>query len=95
MQLATTIQNVRRLQSRSIATERGGKSLDKNESDWQQRSNAFPADKSDEYMKFPMVTAKDLRGRKARPRKVRMLMRDFIEGWSLALLFQSVSLGTR
>ena len=89
MQLATTIQNVRRLQSRSIATERGGKSLSKNESDWQQRSNAFPADKSDEYMKFPMVTAKDLRGRKARPRKVRMLMRDFIEGWSPGFLSQS------
>jgi hypothetical protein len=27
-----------------------------------------------------MLTAMDLRGRKERPRRVKMLMRDFIEG---------------
>ncbi len=63
-----------------------GKNISKNESDWQQRSNAFTKDKSEEYMKFPMVTANELRGRKDRPRRVRMLMRDFIEGsWHIDL----------
>jgi hypothetical protein len=38
---------------------------------------------SEEFKKFPMVTAMDLRGRTERPRRVKMLMRDFIEGWSL------------
>ncbi|KAH8899232.1 DUF185-domain-containing protein [Thozetella sp. PMI_491] len=79
VQLATTIRHVRQLQQRSFATQRGGKSQEKNESDWQQRTNVFPADKSEEYMKYPMVTAAELRGRRDRPRRVRMLMRDFVE----------------
>ena len=37
---------------------------------------------SEEFQKYPMVTAMDLRSRKDRPRRVKMLMRDFIEGWS-------------
>ncbi|KAL1844638.1 hypothetical protein VTK73DRAFT_2126 [Phialemonium thermophilum] len=40
----------------------------------------FIADMSEEYKKYPMVTAMDLRARKERPRRVKMLMRDFIEG---------------
>jgi hypothetical protein len=35
---------------------------------------------SEEYNKYPMVTADQLRGRKERPRRVKMLTRDFIEG---------------
>jgi hypothetical protein len=35
---------------------------------------------SEEYNKYPMVTADQLRGRRDRPRRVKMLTRDFIEG---------------
>jgi hypothetical protein len=36
---------------------------------------------SEEYQKYPMVTADQLRGRRERPRRVKMLTRDFIEGF--------------
>jgi hypothetical protein len=62
---------------------RGGPAtgLPNSESNWQQRTDMFQQDMSEEFKKFPMVTAMDLRGRKERPRRVKMLMRDFIEGW--------------
>ena len=41
----------------------------------------FQEDMADEFKEYPMVTADELRGRKERPRRVKMLMRDFIEGW--------------
>ncbi|RKF73675.1 Protein arginine methyltransferase NDUFAF7-like protein, mitochondrial [Golovinomyces cichoracearum] len=47
--------------------------------EWQQRTNFWPADKTEEFNKYPMITADQLRGRKTRPRRVKMLMRDFIE----------------
>lgn len=49
------------------------------ESSWQQRTDAFPEDKADEFKKYPMVTADVLRSRTERPKRVKMLMRDFIE----------------
>ncbi|KAG9233557.1 S-adenosyl-L-methionine-dependent methyltransferase [Amylocarpus encephaloides] len=49
------------------------------ESHWQQRNDTFPLDMSDEYQRYPMVTADQLRGRKERPRRVKMWTRDFIE----------------
>lgn len=49
------------------------------ESNWQQRTDHFPLDKVEDFKKFPTVTADGLRGRKERPRRVKMLMRDFIE----------------
>ncbi|KAK4239682.1 hypothetical protein C8A03DRAFT_13919 [Achaetomium macrosporum] len=49
------------------------------ESNWQQRTDLFQQDMSEEFQRYPMVTAMDLRGRKERPRRVKMFMRDFIE----------------
>lgn len=50
------------------------------ESHWQPRTDIYPEDKSRDFKRFPMVTADDLRGRRERPRRVKMLARDFIEG---------------
>ncbi|RWA09315.1 hypothetical protein EKO27_g5794 [Xylaria grammica] len=50
-----------------------------NETNWQQRTEIFSYDVSEEYKKYPTVTADDLRSYRDRPRKVKMLMRDFIE----------------
>lgn len=55
------------------------------ESNWQQRTDVFQADMSEEFKTYPTVTAMDLRGRRERPRRVKMLMRDFIEGWFATL----------
>ena len=73
---------------------RGGSSagLPEHESNWQQRTDIFQQDMSEEFKKFPMVTAMDLRQRQERPRRVKMLMRDFIEGWPSLSLSLSLSL---
>lgn len=55
------------------------------ETHWQQRTDLFPEDKSREFKRYPMVTAVDLRGRKERPKRVKMLTRDFIDGILLAI----------
>ena len=49
-------------------------------SDWQMRTEIFPPDKSRDYERYPMVTADMLRSRRERPKRVKMLARDFIEG---------------
>ncbi|KAK3945437.1 DUF185-domain-containing protein [Diplogelasinospora grovesii] len=81
--LATTIHDARQRQHQlrlySTRGSRGAKTPASNESNWQQRTALFSPDVSEDYKRFPMVTAKDLRGRKERPRRVKMLMRDFIE----------------
>ncbi|EMC95282.1 hypothetical protein BAUCODRAFT_35266 [Baudoinia panamericana UAMH 10762] len=48
-------------------------------SHWQQRTDHFPLDKAEDYKRYPTVTADTLRTRKERPKRVKMLMRDFIE----------------
>lgn len=65
-----------------VARGRGGPGTGtpQSETNWQQRSDMFQQDMSEEFQRYPMVTAMDLRGRKERPRRVKMLMRDFIEG---------------
>jgi hypothetical protein len=47
---------------------------------WQQRTDLMVEDKMEEFKKYPVITADELRSRKQRPRRVKMLMRDFIEG---------------
>lgn len=49
---------------------------------WQQRSDLMPLDKAQEFAKYPMVNANILRPRQDRPRRVKMLTRDFVEGMS-------------
>ncbi|KAF7902699.1 hypothetical protein EAF00_002602 [Botryotinia globosa] len=76
--------NVHGSQLRCLSTTsrrgRGVKETSKNESHWQQRTDIFPIDMMEEFNKYPMVTADQLRGRRERPRRVKMLTRDFIEG---------------
>ena len=50
------------------------------ESDWQQRTDFFPPDKIKEFEKYPMVTSNQLKNRRERPKRVKMLARDFVEG---------------
>ena len=64
----------------SITPQLYSRQYAKDEDFWQQRSNFFPPDKSKDFEKYPMVTSEDLKSYKERPRRVKMLMRDFIEG---------------
>jgi hypothetical protein len=48
-------------------------------SSWQQRNDSFPSDKLKEFDRYPVLTADTLRARRDRPRRVKMLLRDFIE----------------
>ncbi|KAH9892062.1 S-adenosyl-L-methionine-dependent methyltransferase [Xylariomycetidae sp. FL2044] len=69
-------------QRRTMATRppRGSKTeAQLSEANWQQRTQVISEDMTEEYKSYPMVTANDLRSRRERPKKVKMLMRDFIE----------------
>jgi hypothetical protein len=66
-----------RVSRRGLSFNRDGDPMD---SKWQQRTDMFPLDKSEEYRRYPMVTAENLKSRRERPRRVKMLLRDFIEG---------------
>ena len=66
--------------SPSYAKPKRGDQTFNQDSDWQQRIDLLPEDRSKEFEKYPLVTADSLRAWKNRPRKVKMLTRDFIEG---------------
>ncbi|MCJ1435872.1 hypothetical protein MMC27_005248 [Xylographa pallens] len=65
--------------SRHVSTAKGPDDDSTRESNWQQRTDLFPQDKSKDFERYPMVTADMLRSRKERPKRVKMLTRDFIE----------------
>ncbi|KYK54653.1 hypothetical protein DCS_06613 [Drechmeria coniospora] len=50
-----------------------------NESRWQQRTHIMPEDRRSEFADYPYVSVHDLKTRTQRPRKVKMLLRDFID----------------
>jgi hypothetical protein len=62
-----------------------GEGETKRESRWTPRKNAFPQERAEEFERYPMVTADMLRSRRERPRRVKMLLRDFIEGQRLLI----------
>jgi hypothetical protein len=51
-----------------------------NESRWQQRTTLLPEDRSVEFEQYPSLTMEDLKQRKSRPIRAKMLLRDFIDG---------------
>jgi hypothetical protein len=58
----------------------GGKEQEKKDSFWRARNDLLLSDHTEDYKRFPLVTADHLRPRKERPRRVKMSVRDFIEG---------------
>lgn len=83
--LAVALHHGRHLrQLRAMSSDRGGRggpiSMSEKELGWQQRNHLLPKDKTEEAKRYPTVTAMDLRGFSERPRRVQMLLRDFIEG---------------
>ncbi|KAF2707765.1 DUF185-domain-containing protein [Pleomassaria siparia CBS 279.74] len=48
------------------------------ESGWKPRTQAFPHERIEEFDRYPMVTASILKNRRERPKRVKMLLRDFI-----------------
>lgn len=72
------LNNTARREERQRDKKYGVKPTDQNE--WQQRRDIVFNDKLADYKRYPMVTADELRDRKERPKRVKMLMRDFIEG---------------
>ncbi|KAI9806648.1 MAG: hypothetical protein M1825_006105 [Sarcosagium campestre] len=68
-----------RCTQRTVVSGSAADDARRRESNWQQRTDLFAADKTDEYKRYPMLTASQLRTRKDRPRRVKMLTRDFIE----------------
>ncbi|KAL6876639.1 DUF185 domain-containing protein [Trichoderma novae-zelandiae] len=66
--------------NRGLATrpsiDRGMKT---NESRWQQRTHILPEDRREEFAQYPYISLPELRTRTERPRRVKMLLRDFID----------------
>lgn len=76
IQLSTPRQQCRPFLTRRSAARR--KNVDDG-MNWNKRGD-YPKDIEQELKEFPLVTAKDLRHRRERPRQVKMLTREFIDG---------------
>lgn len=72
-----------RSQSRSFLTRRTPVNVKRKPQDdtqlWTKRGD-YPKNIDEEYRTYPTVTAKELRNRRERPRQVKMLTREFIDG---------------
>ncbi|KAE8365842.1 S-adenosyl-L-methionine-dependent methyltransferase [Aspergillus caelatus] len=75
IQLSTPRQQCRPFLTRRSAARR--KNVDDG-MNWNKRGD-YPKDIEEELKEFPLVTAKDLRHRRERPRQVKMLTREFID----------------
>jgi hypothetical protein len=73
------IRDARIVQRCHLSTQKK-EDVSRRESNWQQRTDVFPQDRLHEYKRYPMVTADNLRDHRERPKRVKMLIRDFIEG---------------
>ncbi|KAF2459984.1 S-adenosyl-L-methionine-dependent methyltransferase [Lineolata rhizophorae] len=60
-------------------TRTNDETKDAETSAWKQRMNILSQSKQDECMRYPLITADELRTQRERPKGVRMLLRDFIE----------------
>ncbi|KAF2118473.1 S-adenosyl-L-methionine-dependent methyltransferase [Lophiotrema nucula] len=69
----------RALGNRRWLTTKYGEGETSRESRWQPRTMRFPHDRAEEFDRYPTVTADTLKNRRERPRRVKMLLRDFIE----------------
>ena len=88
------VSDIQRPQCRSFLGLGGPDGFKTQDAEWQQKSDFLPQfqkDRSEEYKRYPMVTADQLRSRKEPPKRVKMLVRDFIEGVPLPLAFAGVS----
>lgn len=81
-----------RQQSRPFLSRRTAAKRKKGDSElhWVRRDD-YPQDIEHGLMTYPLVTAKELRRRRERPRQVQMLTREFIDGIGLNLPFLDCS----
>ena len=79
--LRTSAGQIRKLSSQNRTDDDSARG-----SNWQQRTDLFPEDKRRDFERYPMVTANATKGRKERPKRVKMLTRDFIEGGEAKVL---------
>ncbi|KAF3762202.1 DUF185-domain-containing protein [Cryphonectria parasitica EP155] len=81
--LAAALHHGRQLQQSRALSSGSGRgppiSTAEKERGWQQRNHVLPKDRSEEAQRYPLVTSRELRRSTERPRRVKMLMRDFIE----------------
>lgn len=67
-------------QCRTIFSERDDAKVAAAAGEWQPKSPFLQIDMTEEFRRYPMVTAEQLSKRKERPRRVKMLVRDYIDG---------------
>lgn len=69
-------------QRRTIFVGRDDAKQAKEKGEWHQKSPWLHIDMTEEFKRYPLVTAEQLSTRTERPRRVKMLVRDYIDGSS-------------